>query len=354
MQSGYLFQRTPGKSNWIMQYYLNGKARQESCHTTDRKKAERLLNQKLAALAAGQPVGPVVDKTSFEDLARIIEDEYKVNGRKSGRRIKTALGHLRGYFGNYRARAITGEKLVKYVAHRQAESASNATINRELACLRRAFNLAARAGRVVSKPYFPMLQEDNVREGFLEQGQFAALRGALPADLRDPITFLWLTGWRVGEMQTLEWSSVLADAIRLQRENSKNKRGRELPLAGELGEVIERAREARKAHPQCPFVFHRNGKGIKDFWRSWTTACDQAGLAGLKVHDLRRSAARNLIRAGVPENIAMRFTGHLTASIFRRYDVCSADDLADAQQRLGAYLAAQPATPKVVPLKRVA
>src|SRR5208282_5278651 len=284
-----------------------------------------------------------------KDLATILLDDVKANGRRIKKK-HAPLEHARDFFGDgHLARNITTDRLTAFVAQRQEEKAANATINRSLAALRRAFNLAKRAGRVVDVPYFPMLREDNAREGFLEQGQFLALRAELPDDLKGIVTFLWLTGWRVGEALTLGWDSVYADAIRLKATNSKNKHGRELPLVGELKEVIAHARASRTL--DCPTVFSRDGKPIKSFVAAWRTACKDAGLGAVRVHDLRRSAARNLIRAGVPENIAMHFTGHKTSSVFRRYDIVTADDLAQASSRLETHLAGQPATAKVEPIR---
>jgi integrase len=96
-----------------------------------------------------------------------------------------------------------------------------------------------------------------------------------------------------------------------------------LPLTGRLREIIEGRMEKRRL--DCPYVFHRSGRPIKDFRVSWATACKKVGLVGGRggviPHDLRRCAARNLSRAGVREQVAMRITGHKTASMYRRYRI---------------------------------
>ncbi|HXV80843.1 MAG TPA: tyrosine-type recombinase/integrase, partial [Candidatus Binatia bacterium] len=152
------------------------------------------------------------------------------------------------------------------------------------------------------------------------------------------------------------------DAIRLRAENSKNKRQRVLPLRGRLAEIIERAREARR--PDCVFVFHDNGQPIGDFRRAWHTACVNAGLGqfedqtakrtyhGLLIHDLRRSAVRNMLKAGIPEKVAMGLSGHKTRSVFDRYHIVSEDDLAEASDRLFGHLERQAEASKVVPLRK--
>ena len=86
----------------------------------------------------------------------------------------------------------------------------------------------------------------------------------------------------------------------------------------------------------CPWVFHRDGKEVRCFRRSWLTACKKAGVPGNVPHDFRRTASRNLIRAGVPEAVAMKLTGHRTRSVFARYNIVSERDLVHAARQLEA------------------
>jgi len=68
-------------------------------------------------------------------------------------------------------------------------------------------------------------------------------------------------------------------------------------------------------------MFHRAGKLIKSFRRAWVTACRKAGIPERLPHDFRRTAVRNLERAGVPRSTAMKMVGHRTESIYRRYAI---------------------------------
>jgi len=121
-------------------------------------------------------------------------------------------------------------------------------------------------------------------------------------------------------------------------------------LSGELKQLIQKQWEARVLG--CPYVFHRVGKQIKDMRGSWYKACSLAGLEGKLFHDLRRTTVRNLVRAGVPDKVAMTVTGHKTRSVFDRYNIVSEADLQQATERLDDYLSKQSTTPTVIPLQK--
>jgi integrase len=341
--------RQPGSSNYWIQYSVRGVTHRESSGSIRVSDANQLLTKRLADANAGKPVGTVVERTTLGDLTEMIKNEYEINKRASRKRLGHALDHITEFFtAAQKARDFTTDRSVAYTKHRQEQGAANATINRELAALKRMFSLAVRADKVVRKPYIAMLEENNARQGFIEHAEFVALRNALPLHLRDPITFLYLSGWRVSEMKSLEWCDVDSDrtVVRLSPAKSKNKEGRVLPLTGELAGVFARAQATRRI--DCPLVFHAVGS---DFRGAWTAACTKVGLGKLLVHDLRRSAIRNLVRAGVPDAMAMSLSGHKTRSIFNRYNIVSEADLVSAVTRRDSYLEARPTERKVIPLK---
>jgi integrase len=349
---GSLFQR--GRIWWIC-YYSNGRRLRESSNSEKETVAVKLLKRRLADAASGKPIGPEVERTTLRDLCGMLENDYTIN-HKSTCSIKAPMAHLLAYFGpECKARNITSDAITVYIAARQQAGAANATINRSLAALRRAFNLAEIAGKVAVRPHVSMLDEHNARQGFLTHDEFIRLHDALPEDLRDPVAFLYYSGWRVGEMRSLEWRDVdlSGGVIRLRPENSKSKRGRVLPLRGELRAIIERA--ASRRVPEFQGVFRRgDGRPVALFRKSWASACRNAGLGAILVHDLRRCSVRNMIRAGVSEKVAMSISGHRTRSIFDRYNIVTEDDLASALDRVGDHLAAQPQAPtsNVIPLRR--
>ena len=341
---GRIFKR--GSVYWVA-YSHRGKEYRESSNSETESQARKLLKKRIGEAASGNFIAPNEERLGFDELAEALVTDYEINKLRSLRSIKLSLKHLRRTFTLDRAVDITTEKIKKYVASRQREGAANASINRELSALKRMFRLGVQAGRVRSAPYIPMLQENNARQGFVDHGVFLKLRDHLPAYLKDPITFLYLSGWRLSEMKALEWRDVdlSGQVVRLRPEISKNKDGRLLPLSGELLKIMETAKAQRRLN--CSYVFHLNGEQIGDFKRSWATACEKAGTGKIMVHDLRRTAVRNMTRAGIPDRVAMTLSGHKTRSVFDRYNIVSEADLEHAAQQLQSHLNEQSKSPRV-------
>jgi len=344
---GRVFRR--GSVYWIS-YYHRGKEFRESSESDNESTAKKLLKKRIGEVAQGRLRGANQDRLTFDDLAQALLSDYQINGRRSLRSARLSISHLRKFFGFDRAVDITTDRIKAYAADRQKAKAANASINRELAALKRTFSLAVEDGRLSHRPYIPRLEEDNARQGFVDHGAFVSLRSNLSEYLRDPITYLYLSGWRLGEMKALEWRDVdlAGKVVHLRPEISKNKDGRLLPLSGDLLEIVDRAHAMRR--PDCPFVFHHGGEPIGDFRKAWSTACKAAGLNRILVHDLRRTAVRNMVRAGIADRVAMTLSGHKTRSVFDRYNIVSETDLAQAAERLQQHLGVQSNVPRVKPL----
>ena len=143
-----------------------------------------------------------------------------------------------------------------------------------------------------------------------------------------------------GEIAKLSWEGFDRETrtLRLHAKDAKTGHGRTLALEGPLAEIVERRLKARRL--DCPLIFHRGGAAVREFRKAWATACKKAALSGVRFHDLRRSAIRNLVRAGVDPAIAMRISGHRTRAVFDRYNIVSEDDLRDAVRKTVEYVSA--------------
>ncbi len=164
-------------------------------------------------------------------------------------------------------------------------------------------------------PAFPIIRLDNARKGFFEEAEFRTLLTQLPEYLHAPMMFAYLTGWRLAsEVLALTWNQVdlSAGTVRLEPGSTKNREGREFPvvalpeLQALLSEQRERTRKLeRETGAIIQHVFHRRGDAIRSFRTAWRNACLRSGLVGMLAHDFRRTAVRNLERAGVPRSVAM-------------------------------------------------
>ena len=346
----------PGRPFWI-DYSFRGTRHREPVGSPKISDARKLLRKRMAEMGRGKVIGPDEERLTFEDLAKMIRDDYAVNGRKSTKRLETSLVHLAAAFGLSRALDITTDRVRAYIADRLAEGASSASIQKELAALKRAINLAVQAGRLTHRPHIPGIAVNNTREGFAEAGELEKIIDQLPVPLRPAVLFAYLTGWRKSEVLNLQWSAVdwTAGVVRLAPGSTKNDEGREFPfkvlppLEALLKAQREHTREReRRNGTMIPHVFHREGKPIASMDGAWRGACERAGLAGLLFHDLRRSAVRNLERAGVPRSVAMKLTGHKTEAVYRRYAIADSAALSEGVTKL-ARLHAEPR--KVIPMK---
>jgi integrase len=329
---------------WWIRYNRNGRRYEESARSSRKADAVRLLQLREGDVAKGVPVTPALHRTTFDEAVQDVINDYKANGKRTVEHVARRWTlHLQPAFGGRRLGAITTPDLRAYITARQKAGAKTATINRELAVVKRAFRLALQAGKTLQMPHVPMMRERNVRTGFFEREQFEAVRRHLPAPLQAVITFAYLTGWRVpSEVSTLQWRQIdwRSETVRLEVGTTKNDEGRTFPF-GELPALRTLLLELRDQHDAlrkngivCPWVFHRDGVPVKTFRKAWAAACKAAGVPGRIPHDFRRTAVRNLVRAGVPERVSMQLTGHKTRSVFDRYDIVNEADLRGAVGKL--------------------
>jgi integrase len=333
---------------WWIEYYQSGVQRRESSKSEKYSDAEALLKRRQAEITTGTAPCISVDKVKVASLLDMLLADYELNQKSLGW-AKYVDAHLRPVFGGLKARSVGTSTITRYVAQRREKGAANSTINRELSLLRRAFYLGlnAQPPLVAAVPRIPKLVENNIRKGFFDHQHFILLRAELPEHLRPVITFAYSTGCRKSEILSMLWSQIdlAARVVRLEPGETKNDEGRTIPLIGELFDMLVLAKEQRdQRHPACPYVFSRYGKKISNFYSAWEEASKRAGLvnesgkANRLFHDLRRTGVRNLIRAGVPERVAMMISGHKTRSVMDRYNIVDERDLLMAGERLERYL----------------
>jgi len=336
---------------WYAQFYKDGRQVRISTGTTVKQKALEFLRKQMGDRDRGFSPLSDVKKIAYADLRAGLLANYTEKGNKSLRTLANGdeticgLPQLDEFFGFDKHNRgpsvvqITTDKAREFVAERQKQGAGNAVINRSLACLRRMLKIAHEDGKLPIMPVIRLLKEPAARKGFVELAEFEELLGLLPTHLRPYITFLYFCGGRSGEAELIEWTQVdlARRLIRLEGDQTKNEDARYVPLPSRLVTMLEEIK------PKEGKVFDTT-----NLRKEWIKACAACGLGtkiefedkpydphyeGLTLHDFRRSAARNLRLAGVPETVIMKIGGWKTRSVFDRYAIVNTDDVTAAMSQ---------------------
>ncbi|HET9741746.1 MAG TPA: tyrosine-type recombinase/integrase [Terriglobales bacterium] len=362
--------RQPGCKTWMISFYQNGKQVRESTGQTDYQAARQKLNQRLGKIAAGEVVDVRLERVSVKDLADEVLRDYRINSKKSIDDVEARWRlHIEPVFGHLRAMHVTTQALNQYVDARKAEGAENATINREMAFLKRAFNLGYRSTprKVQFVPAFPRLKENPPRKGFIEDAHYKLLASnCSELWLRTMLALAYNFGLRREELLNLRVRQFneTQRTLSLDPGTTKNDDARHIVLTRESLELLKACVDGKKADHYILTRKTRKGSNqrVKDFRVAWFKLCVKAGLGemrcsrcssvsssyrkqcatckgrlsyhGLILHDNRRSAVRRMVRNGIPERVAMTISGHKTRSVFDRYNITSQADLRDAASKL--------------------
>ena len=322
---------------WQISFYdAQGRRRRESFST--QAKAEKALRTKLALKEAGK-LDPLEGRAKIDALA----ESYKTYAANSAPKSHYWISlvwrvHLEPFFGGKLAERITSDNIEDYIAHRLGEKAATSTVNRELTVLKAMYRRAMLSDppKVNHVPRFPAkLREPNPRAGFVTDEQYQILQAKIPyAWLRALLAVAYNFGFRKGELVGLRVSQIdlKARIIHLLPGTTKNDKGRKVVMTDEVLELISECVKGKQPGDQV-FTW-ADGTPVNDFRRTWRTIAKRAGFSGLLLHDMRRSAIRNMMRAGVSKTVAKKISGHTTDSIFDRYDITDESDLAEATQRI--------------------
>ena len=337
---------------WWVQICVDGLVIRQSSKSEKYADAKKLRDKLLGQRERGE-LGGHNARLSVDGLLNHFVKALAVRVRPGTLKIQSLVidANLRPFFGKMKGDKITTSVLMAYREYRakqltnKGSATSPSTINRELSLLRNCLRTAAHSTPpllpVTAIPRFPITNEDAcARQGFLDDAAFEKLIAELPGYLVALTVTAYNTGIRKGELLKMGWDQCDfdGDVLLLCRGETKSGKPRTLPMLGDMRAVLLQAKVDRdKNWPGCPWLFSRLGEKIKDFRGAWEGACERVGLPELNFHDLRRSGARNLSRAGVPEKVIMAITGHSSRAMFDRYNISSEEDLAEASVKLKAY-----------------
>jgi integrase len=371
---GSLFEKSKGCGRWHIQYYRfnfeKGRSERVREHCgLPKQDARRLLNDRLARIGRGEQLAS--KPVTLTELYSVLLKHYQLKYSDKPRSIAGLTWRwkrLAPFFSHIRASNMTTTLVEQYQHMRHSEGAAKATINHEVGTLRRMYRYGKREHHpplVHVEPHFPMFKLSNARQGFIEPPQFARLCDEAAKDglwMRLLLGLSYTYGWRRGELLPLRVKRVdLATCIlRLDPGTTKNDVGREVPLTDpHIIALVKAACEGKKPDDH---VFTRDDcSPVKCIRTTWQNLCIRAGLGsylcrecasawtgkqcvecgsnkrqyrGLILHDMRRSAARELRKAGVHENVIMDIGGWKTRSMFDRYAIVNNDDKRRAMDAL--------------------
>ena len=330
---------------WYIRFRWDERDVRESSKSRSKEEAKELLRQRIAEVRSGA-YRPGASSVRLSDLRVAVENDLEANGRKYAKRVGQLFAHLERLIGADATADRIGDRLDAYIKTRLSEGAARGSINRELAILRRGYNLMIKRRRLTTKPVFDMLRENNVRTRFPSEEEIESVVARLPRSLQPAMRFAAITGWRIMEVLNLQWRHVDLDAGTIRVEASELKRddagARILPYAFDprLAEIIaarkrETARWESKHATIVPSVFWhvalkpKRAEPYRAYNYTWKRACKAAGVADLHVHDMRRAFARRAVKAGVDRETVMALAGWKTESAFKRYSVRTQTDLED-------------------------
>ena len=338
--TGGLF-RMNGSKNWYAQYYdKNGRPRRVTTGTPIKQKAQDFLRNLLNDRDRGVAFIGDVKKLHYGDLRKALIQSYVERGNKSlqvtkdGEETIWGLTPLDEFFGHKSEEEpgvpvirITTDAAREFARKRLAEGVTNSTINTSLALLRRMLNLAKDDGKLQTVPKIHLFKPNPARKGFLSLEKFEELLTRIPSDLKPLVLLLYYCGLRRGEALQIDWSQVDLDhaIIRLEDEQTKSGEARTVPLPDVLVQMLE------QVEPKEGAVFKVTDSYIR---KEWPKACAAVGLDGLLIHDMRRSAVKNLMKAGVNQKVAMAISGHKTTSVFDRYHIIDETDVVEAMRKV--------------------
>jgi integrase len=350
--TGSVFQRTykgaDGQvrktTTWFIRYCIKGRPVCIATGSTDRKEALSLLRQKMAQAPHSAEHSEQIERVVVDQLLDLLIEDYQFNKRGSAYDTELRVNkNIRPFFGKTRAMDVTTPVLKKYTAAR-SKVAEPATVNKELAHLRRAFHLGLEhePPLVTKVPRFRMMPVDNVRTGMLTHDAYRAIRDSLPSYARIALVIGYHTGSRKGEIAKIRLDKIdlKAGRIDLPGKTTKNRKARYLPIYGDMNAELSMAMSLAD-QKKCPFLVQRDGERVSDWEKSWNTACGLAGVDDTLFHDLRRTAVTNMIEAGFTEKEAMEISGHKTRAVFDRYHIVSERRMKQLSARMEAHMRAK-------------
>jgi site-specific recombinase XerD len=291
---------------------------------------------------------PVQRGVLFEDFAKDFVNIYSKKKRrpKTTQSHENSIEHIKAHFGKVTLSDITSEMIDRYIDARTGETCFNskkkisaASINRELACIKTMFKMAVRWGRMKYNPAtgIEKLEEAPFEYRILNDAEIAGLIAKANDELKRLLIVALNTGMRKSEILSLKWSDIKFEGgyITVRAENSKSKKGRNVPMNAAVLEVFRKIPKRSRIYV---FFNKETGKHVKDFRTSFLRACRKAEIKKMRIHDLRHTAASKMIEGGIDIVTVSKILGHSDIKITMRYCHPTPENMQKAVDKLGAMI----------------
>jgi len=340
-----------GRVRYWIQYRLPGGKQRKEYVGTSIEQARDAQGKRRAQKREGKIFDIKLDsKLTFQELTDWYLSLEKVKELASYRVLTVYLKKFNAHFGSMIVSKAMPIDIENHQIRRKKEGNQDASIDREIGAVRtmvfKAFDNNMIGGDTlrVFKSIKKMLRRNaNARDRILTPDEYQRLMGNAPCYLKDVIAMGYYTGMRKSEILNLTWNKVdlKKRVIRLEAQDTKDKEPRLIPICDEL---YERLKAIPKAlHDSHVFLYQ--GNRLMDIKRAFINTCEKAEIlygrtkkGGLSFHDLRHTFNTNMRKAGVPESVIMKVTGHSTREMFDRYDSVDVEDARQAIKKMELFL----------------
>ena len=319
-----------------MSYMYHGRQVRQSTGTSDKKLAEAVLGKIRANIIEGRFFDTLEEKQrTFDEMMEKYLKEVSVRkGPKGPSRDRTALSHLLPSFEKLTLAEISPKLISAYKVKRREEGAAPSTVNKELAVIRHAFNMAIKEWewcRDNPVRRVSMEKVDNNRVRYLTDEEFERVLRECPDWLRPIVMVARYTGMRRENIVTLRWDQVnlFRKVVVLDRTKNGDRLG--IPLCERVLEVFKTQNRVRRLG--SPYVFpvadgsHILGDAVG---MAFNRTCRRIGILDFRFHDLRHTFASMLVQRGVDLYRVQRLLGHRDARMTQRYAHLSPENLREA------------------------
>jgi integrase len=321
---------------WGFDFTCNG-IRVRKIVGLSKQEAEQVMwNEKKKMKRDGFGLKEAAKNVYFEDFAAEFLELYCKKKKKSWARDEISIEHLKKSFKGKFLSVISPDMIERYMADRK-DKVSSSTVNREIACLKTLFNKAVQWKKIETNPAANVekFKERNQRERILSDEEMRRLLEVAAPHLKPILIIALSTGMRRNEILGLKWNNVHVPERYLFIEDSKSGKSRKIPLNSQMIAALE----GLTRDSEFLFFNKRKNRHLTDIAIAFKGACARAGISGLRLHDLRHSAASAMIRNGIDIVTVSKILGHSSIQMTMRYAHPTSENMSRAVEVLGRIIA---------------